>query len=105
MTDDTELNTELLKVEFLNTAEWRRQKAAEYPDDKRNLEAADLLERLAETVDQVEPALLQAYVELWEDAPEAEALSDMLREIGFYTAPKTATEFVAAFISRMTSGA
>jgi hypothetical protein len=34
---------QMLRSEFLATAEWRRQKAADYPDDKRNLEAATSL--------------------------------------------------------------
>src|SRR5215831_7844006 len=33
-----------------STAEWRRGKAEEFPDDKRNLEAAEQLERLAAEV-------------------------------------------------------
>jgi hypothetical protein len=36
--------------ELENTASWRRQKAVEHPGDMRNLEAAELLERLAEEV-------------------------------------------------------
>jgi hypothetical protein len=97
----TEL-AELLKNGFLNTADWRREKAAEYPDDKRNLEAVTALERLADTVDQIEPDLLGAYIELWEDAIEAEEYSEMLRTIGFQWEPKTATEFVREFIAKMT---
>jgi hypothetical protein len=36
-----------LKSDVEGTAEWRRQKAEEFPDDKRNLEAAEALDRLA----------------------------------------------------------
>jgi hypothetical protein len=34
------IDYDFLKDGFANTAEWRREKAIEYPDDKRNLEAA-----------------------------------------------------------------
>jgi hypothetical protein len=36
-----------LESDVEGTAEWRRQKAEESPDDKRNLEAAEALDRLA----------------------------------------------------------
>ena len=93
----------MLRDEFLATAEWRHQKAAEYPGDKRNPEAAALLGRLASTTDQVEPHLLNAYLELWEDLLEAEEHSEMLRTVGFQWARQTATEFVREFIKRFTS--
>ena len=32
---------------FEGKAQWRRQKAVDHPDDKRNLEAATILDRLA----------------------------------------------------------
>src|SRR5512140_1067506 len=45
MTDD-EIR-EALRLDFEQTADWRRSKAAEYPGDSRNLEAAALLDKLA----------------------------------------------------------
>jgi hypothetical protein len=44
MSDD--LN-EKIGYQVQNTAEWRREKAEPFPDDKRNLEAAKELDRLA----------------------------------------------------------
>ena len=38
---------EALRLDFEQTADWRRSKAAEYPEDSRNLEAAALLDKLA----------------------------------------------------------
>jgi hypothetical protein len=99
---------EMLKDEFLYTAEWRRQKAIEYPDDERNLEAAALLERLANTVDQLDATVLRAYVELWRDDEcyeRGETHREMLGGIGFQWAPETATEFVREFIEKMTQPA
>ena len=42
MTDD-EIR-EALRLDFEQTADWRRSKAAEDPEDSRNLEAAALLD-------------------------------------------------------------
>src|SRR5579863_7862550 len=51
MSDD--LN-ELIGDEIQGTAEWRRRKAEEFPDDVRNLEAATELGRLAAEVELLE---------------------------------------------------
>jgi hypothetical protein len=91
---------DVLEDAFLDTARWRREKATEYPNDERNLEAAALLDRLATTVDQVEPELLAAYAKLHDDYCDIETHSEMLRAIGFDSAPETASEFVAKFISK-----
>ena len=65
MTDD-EIR-EALRLDFEQTADWRRSKAAEYPEDSRNLEAAALLDKLAASVETVAPDLLDAYGSLWDD--------------------------------------
>ena len=41
---------ELVAMELIEKAEWRRGKARQYPDDERNLDAAELLDRLAREV-------------------------------------------------------
>src|SRR5882757_6110914 len=51
MSDD--LN-ELIGYQVQSTAEWRREKAEQFPNDIRNLRAAEELERLAEQIDQLE---------------------------------------------------
>ena len=43
MTDD-EIR-EALRLDFEQTVDWRRSKAAEYPEDSRSLEAAALLDK------------------------------------------------------------
>jgi hypothetical protein len=44
-------------AEYLeHTAEWRREKAAEYPDDERNAEAATLLQQLCEACLDTDPS-------------------------------------------------
>ena len=35
---------DLLEIELSSTAEWRRAKAIQYPDDRRNVEAAEILD-------------------------------------------------------------
>jgi hypothetical protein len=42
---DGERRIALVEI-FAGKAEWRRQKAVEHPDDKRNLEAATIFDRL-----------------------------------------------------------
>jgi homoserine dehydrogenase len=51
MSDD--LNV-LFGYQVQSTAEWRRRKAEEFPDDARNLVAAEELERLAAQIDRLE---------------------------------------------------
>ena len=96
----------ILKNEFLKTANWRREQAIDYPDDKWNFEAVVLLERLANTVDQIDPRLLEAYVGLWErdGRSGAETQTEMLRRVAFNWAPQTASEFISEFNSKMASG-
>jgi len=62
---------------FEGQAEWRRRKAIEYPDDQRNLVAADIFDELVKTVDDLDPALLEASEELFEDLPDYEVWQDM----------------------------
>ena len=59
MTDD-EIR-DALRLDFEQTADWRRSKAAEYPEDSRNLEAAALLDKLAASVETVAPDLVAAF--------------------------------------------
>jgi hypothetical protein len=93
-----------LSDEFSRNAEWRREKAIEYPNDKRNLEAAALLDRLAATTGDIEPMVVEAFAELFEDLVDAESWNDMIREVGFQRCPATASELVSAFIAERTGG-
>ena len=49
---------------FKEQAEWRREKAKEYPADERNLKAASAFDRLAATVDAIPRDVFEAYSEL-----------------------------------------
>jgi hypothetical protein len=85
-----------LKMGFENTASWRRQQAVENPDEKRNLAAAALLDKLAQTVDDISPAWLDAYG-YWKEVADAD---EMLRQVGFQLAPEDADEFVKSVVKK-----
>ena len=90
------------KFNFESTAYWRRQKAEEYPEDRRNLEAAAILDRLAETFDACPPDVVQRFTSLFlsddGDVPIAE-WQEELRSIGFSSAPATAEDCLRSFIA------
>src|SRR6478672_5668926 len=95
---------ESLRLDFGETARWRREKAAEHPEDSSNVEAAELLDRLAKTIKDVDPTLLDAYGSLWDDdVQDSEQHSEMLRLIGFQSFPQTAEEFVKEYITKRTA--
>lgn len=85
-----------LAEEFEYQAEWRREKAAEYPDDKRNHEAAEILDQLARSVRDCPAETIEAVFELCIDG--GEDWSEMKRQVGFSYFPKTAEEFCNDFI-------
>ena len=89
-----------LAEEFEHQADWRREKAAEYPDDKRNLEAAEILDQLAHSVNDCPAEVIEAALELCVNG--GEDWSEMRRQVGFSYFPETAEEFCKDFIrSRM----
>jgi hypothetical protein len=92
-----------LQEDFEAQAEWRREKAAEYPDDTRNLEAAVIWDRLAATVQDIPAEVIDAFNELFEDLPDSEQWSQMQRDVGFHAFPENARELVDAFIRNRTS--
>jgi len=93
----------LIGYQVGSTAKWRRRKAEEFPDDRRNLVAAEELEKLETEIDRVgesEPihqqiARLQGSLtvgDTWFDI--SEAVSDELRSIGFHSGYETGLEFL-----------
>jgi hypothetical protein len=97
---DAERRRALVEI-FEGKGEWRRQKAAEHPDDKRNLEAVTIFDRLAKSVNAVSPGILNAFFELYED-DEGEDLSEELRRVGVYSTPKTAEDFCRSYVASRT---
>ena len=90
---------EQLQLSLSSAAEWRRQTATEHPDDQRNLEAAAILDRLAHSVDDIDPTLLGAFIELYDDPEAAEAWGEMVRQVGFRSSPGDVAELVREFIA------
>jgi hypothetical protein len=105
MSDD--LNVEI-DYQVQGTAYWRRQKAEQFPDDERNIEAAEELDRLAIEIEALEGSELHRQInevhdsinrlpdqhstKCWEDI--GEAVSGELRAIGFHTSHSTGVEFL-----------
>lgn len=90
-----------LKQKFTRIAEWRRQKAAEHPDDHRDAQAAMVLDRLASSVDEIKDHDFEAYNELLEGNTELQA--DLLMGVGFGWWPKSAEEFIETYIANRKS--
>lgn len=84
-----------LQEEFGRQAEWRRMKA-EYPDDTRNIEAAEIFDRLAATVGDIKSYQLDALL-VFDDTSDVELWNEMLRRVGFSLWPETAEEFVRRY--------
>ena len=70
-----------LRDDFKEQAEWRREKAEQYPDDKRHLEAAAIFDRLAATVDAIPQDVFIAFSKLEVDDGllDVERWTEMLR--------------------------
>ena len=103
MSDD--LN-ELIGYQVQNSAQWRRNKAEQFPDDPRNLRAAEELERLAAQIEKLEDSEVHKRVHDITDRFTAvddgdgwykvnEDLSAELRSIGFHTGYESAEQFLA----------
>jgi hypothetical protein len=92
---------EMIGYNVSDTAEWRRGKAEQFPDDIRNLRAAEELESLAAQIDaldesEVEKQITEAHdslnrINVNDDAwlEIAEAVSEELRSIGFHNSYST----------------
>jgi hypothetical protein len=95
-------DSDLLKMDFLGAADLRRIYAKRYPRAQASyIAVAELLEKLASTVEAVDTALLDTYGELFEneDYWQSEKHQEMLREIGVTIWPENAAEFVRDFIA------
>lgn len=91
-----------LALDFQSTAAWRRENAARYPDDRRNDEAAKLLDQLAVSAGLVPSDLETAWGRVFEVYESAsEDWSQMLREVGFSRFPEDAQALVCDFIKSL----
>ena len=101
----------IIGYQVQNTAEWRRDKAKQFPDDTRNLRAAEELERLAAQIDKLEDSDIHGRVRNAYDRYLAadgggwdgigEDVSAELRSIGFYNGYETGEQFLEWFCGRL----
>jgi hypothetical protein len=103
----------LERIEY--QAEWRDQKAIEYPDDKRNKQSARCLRQLAQYLGNIPPndSLWVRYGRVWDRVTDTgttepvEHESEQLRAYGFYGAgpeevsPKDAVEFLRGHVEEV----
>jgi hypothetical protein len=91
---------ELLELNFDAAAGWRFRKAEEFPDDERNMRAADELEHLAKTVNQIPEKVMEDYAQLCARNPtEVVTVEQFLRKaIGFRESFSAAEAFVERVI-------
>ena len=89
----------LLRHEFCATADWRLEKANQYPSDSRNRQSAKLLEKLAATIEEIPSSIFDVYRAMFRDVSDSERHSELLVEVGFSWHPDDATEFVRRFIN------
>ena len=90
---------------FKEQAEWRREKARQYPNEEHNLEAAAIFDRLAATVDAIPQDVFVALSELGnvdDGLLDVERWTEMLCDVAFSSSPETAEDFVRSFIADRT---
>jgi hypothetical protein len=91
-----------LQDTFREQAEWRREKAKQYPADERNLKAAAAFDQLAATVDAIPQDVFEVFSEL---GGVDDGLLDVERwteNVGFNSAPETGEDFIRSFIADRT---
>lgn len=88
--------------------EWRRDRAEEYRDDERNLEAADTLDHIAEELPDYEGGHYHSRLASLRDYYAAdggvrfnEILSELWADVGFGCGVTNAAEFLEEAISRL----
>jgi hypothetical protein len=96
---------EVLQHDFKCAANELRQASKRLrAESQRYLDAANALDRLAATVNDVQPNLLIAYHELIVGTPDRDRHAELLRRVAFEGAIKTASGYVSAYISDRTGG-
>ncbi|PZQ80000.1 MAG: hypothetical protein DI549_18335 [Ancylobacter novellus] len=92
----------VLSFEMQRAAEWRLKKAERFPSDVRNVDAAELLRKLASM--SASPEREKAYSEAVEEYLGSEdAVSEALREIGFHSRPASADDVLETVTERIRS--
>jgi formylglycine-generating enzyme required for sulfatase activity len=89
-----------------STADWRRNKAQEFPDDERNAETAIFLDQLAQELQDLDRRELQRIADVtnFQGSTDAEliysseAVSAATRDVGFRWFPRNGSEFLATVL-------
>ena len=93
-------DSELLRLDFVGAADMRRKVPAFHDSG-----AVEILDRLANTVDSIDPEFLEAFGDLFEESvSDGEAMHEMLQSVGISYFPKDASEFVRDYIAKRTGG-
>jgi hypothetical protein len=96
---------EALQRDFRTAASQLRQTGRRFRTTSQNyLDAANLLDRWAASVSDIRPELLVIYHELLTETADRERHAELLRQLAFKGAAKTASEYVTAYISDRTGG-
>jgi len=99
---------QIIGYQVQNIADWRREKACQFPDEPRNLTAVEELDKLTDQIKQLRcsseiheqigklhnavAALSKNRFEIWEDVNEA--VSAELRTVGFHNGYGTSQGFL-----------
>jgi hypothetical protein len=96
---------EILQRDFMSAANQLRQTGRRLRTTSRHyLDAADILDQWAATVNDVRPDLLITYHELIVGTPDRDRHAELLRQIAFKGTVKTASGYISAYISDRTGG-
>jgi L-fucose isomerase-like protein len=88
-------------------AEWRRGKAEEFSNDRRNMEAAEELERLGKEISELDGSEISQRIDQLEAVSDdanysmVEWLSEELRAVGFRSYYKDGAEFLKMYCERL----
>jgi hypothetical protein len=94
-----------LQKDFRTAASQLRQTGKRFKTaSERYLEAADLLDRWAASVTDVQPDLLVIYHELMTETADLDRHAELIRQMAFKGSARTASEYVRAYISDRTGG-
>jgi len=94
-----------LQHDFRTAASQLRQTGKRFKTTSEHyLDAADLLDRWAASVSDVQPDLLVIYHELMTETADRDRHAELLRQMAFKGTARTASEYVCAYISDRTGG-
>jgi hypothetical protein len=91
-------------IDVAGTADWRGRKAEDHPNDDRNGEAAELLDRLAKDMATLEGSDVHRRIEAVSHDTSGrfpELVSEELRAVGFHSWPESGRELLEGIAKRL----